>query len=265
MWLGNTAADQREYNATVNGNHFGFNGGTALAWTGGGNFTATNNTFERVFTGIKTNAIEPGTPGTVLIERNTVENTDTGHTVQLSGGNRDHTQTMAHTHVLRNNVFRNASAPSATKLGTGIYMDDTPPDNVTIEHNLIENNWHGGVFVNSGQNVTIRNNLIRKTTGTQPYGIVLPANYPYRNITVACNTVSGHDGAGLFIGPNSAYTAPHAITDNTFANNAWGVIAQSTVNGLTSARNAYTGGGGTAQGIAPGVGTPSGCPAAGPL
>jgi parallel beta-helix repeat protein len=263
LWIGNPNSGDSETNVVMNGNYFARTGGTALPWHATGNVTASNNVFENVFAGMKSNAWSVTSPGLTLIENNTVDGTNGGHVIQLSSGNQDVNQTMAHTHLIRNNVFKNGSSLT-NKTGGGPYGDNTPPDNVTIEHNLIENNWIGGMYLHGAHNVTIRNNIIRKTSGTQPVGIVLQP-YNYRNLSITCNTISGHTSSGIQIN-GGTWTMPLVITDNTFSSNSpWGITSSASLGSATVARNAYSGGGGTATGIAAGVGTPSGCETAGPI
>jgi parallel beta-helix repeat protein len=214
-----------------------------------------------VFAGMKTNALELNTPGLVLIEGNIVDGTFGGHGIQLSGGgSQDFNQTMAHSHILRNNVFRNGGAGTS-----GIYLDNTPPDNDTIENNLMENNAIGGIFLHGAHNVTIRNNLFRRTGGTQIRGFTFQGGYRYQNINVRCNTIVGHNDSGVWFTSGATFTGGLTVTDNTFtSDNPWGLFSPASLSAVTSARNAYSGAGGTATGIDAGVGAPTGCGLVGP-
>lgn len=268
LWLGNGGSDQKEYNAVVNGNYFEATGGTALPWHGAQNLTYSNNTFVDVFAGMKTSAFEYTTPGVVLIERNLVDGTLGGHAIQLSGGPNPQQfgSVMAHSHILRNNTFRNAS-DNGTTTGGGIYVDNTPPDNILVENNLVENNYIGGVYVHGVQNMTVRNNIFRKTTGNQGLGVRFtddsPTHYTFDNVAVICNTFTGHNNTGLHFASGGTYLNTTTFTDNAFTTNSpFGVIGGPSFPNLISARNNYISGGG-ASGITAGAGTPS-CGVIGP-
>jgi parallel beta-helix repeat protein len=264
MWLGNEALDQREYNATVVGNYFEQCGGTCLPVTGGGNWNISNNTFFNVFAGMKTNMREPGTPGTVTVERNTVDGNWGGHAIQLSGGDQNHGVVMAHTHVLRNNTMRNGAQVSKIQ-GGGIYGDGTPPDNVTIENNLIENNHIGAIYMHSAQRLTIRNNILRRTgSATSAVGVEFSQG-THRDVTINCNQISGFTASGFLFEASSILAGVNVVNDNTFTSNSpFAAQNAGSISGLSSARNSFVSNAGTTSGITLNAGTPTGCGTIGP-
>jgi parallel beta-helix repeat protein len=262
LWVGNQNPNVWEHDTTINGNTFNRTASSGIVCCGGKGNKILNNTIRDTrFGGMKVGVLDDTAGGNpTVIEGNVIQRagSEGGHSIQVSSGNRNTLD--PHTMIIRNNHLEGTNTYS-----TGIYLDDTPQDNVLIEHNLIENFVVGnGIEAFSLTNVTIRNNIIRNNAfaGVSLWGLYQSINLAYSGVVIHCNTVSGNGVHGLLIQGGGVHQGTQ-VTHNAFTSNTgWGLISGAgTYNSPVSNNNAYSGNssGGASGPFPGGAGTPAGC------